>query len=475
VDEIRRRPRIVVAGTGSGVGKTTATIGIMRALQRRGLKVQGFKCGPDYIDPTYHTAVTGRPSRNVDAWLAGEDGVRETFERGAADADVSIIEGVMGMFDGRDVESDDGSTAHIAEVLAAPVLLVVDVSGTARSAAAVVHGFRTFGAGGRIAGVLANRCGSRGHYELVKRAVEAECGVPVVGWLGADDELGAPERHLGLVPAVERGELAGWFDRLAETVERGVDLDALLALARGAEPLPAPASEVRQGAAAQADGPVIAVAKDAAFHFYYPENLELLERLGAKLVTFRPLDGEGLPDEADGVYLGGGFPEEYAERLAANRRLPEQLRALAPRGLPIVAECGGYMYLCRSITDRSGRKYPMAGIVPADVAMQPKLAAIGYREATAKQDCVLLAEGESIRGHEFHYSRIVEADAFPRLYESAGRFGASLDGFAVWNVAAGYTHFYLPSNPRAAERWVAACAAYRATRKGGAPGAPHSI
>jgi len=435
----------------------------MRALRRRGLRVQGFKCGPDYIDPTYHQAATGRISRNLDVWLAGESGVRAAFARGSASADVSVVEGVMGMFDGKDASSDRGSTADVAALLEAPTLLVVDVSGMGRSAAAIVAGFQRFGRA-RVAGVVANRCGSRGHFELVKTAIEAACGVPVVGGLEAEGELAAPERHLGLVPAIERGELSPWFDRLADRIERGTDLDAVLDIARSAPKLPAaPPSAARRRAG---DGPRIALAKDEAFHFYYPENLELLESLGAELVPFRPIDGEGLPERADGVYLGGGFPEEYAERLSANGTLREQLRTLASRGLPVVAECGGFMYLCRSITDRAGNRYPMAGLVAADVRMQPKLAALGYREAVAPQDHLLLRAGEAIRGHEFRYSSIEAGEPLPHAYELTGRFGARGDGYAAPNVAAGYTHLYLPSNPRAAERWIEACLAYRASLRG---------
>jgi cobyrinic acid a,c-diamide synthase len=464
---VGKQPRVLIAGTGSGVGKTTVTIGIMSALKRRGCTVQGFKCGPDYIDPTYHTAVTGRVSRNLDTWLAGEDGMREAFVRGSEGADISVIEGVMGMYDGKDPTSDQGSSSDISDLLEAPVLLVVDVSGMARSAAAIVLGYQRLSSRSRIAGVIANRCGSQGHYELVKAAVEAECGVPVVGWLSEDETLSTPERHLGLVPAVERGELAPWFERAADRIEAGIDMEALLRVARSVSSIGAlPRNgDGLYAATGGKERPVVAIARDAAFHFYYPENLELLESLGARLVPFRPLRGEGLPPEVDGLYLGGGFPEEFAGQLAGNALLREQLQTRVPQGLPVVAECGGYMYLCRSITDRSGIMHPMAGIIPADVRMQTRLAAIGYREVTALRDNLLLAPGETIRGHEFHYSTVTAEEGFPHLYTVTGSRGTGTDGYAAHRVSAGYTHLYFPSQPAAAMRWVEACRAYREERR----------
>ncbi|WP_166245631.1 cobyrinate a,c-diamide synthase [Paenibacillus turpanensis] len=480
-----RRSRLVIAGTGSGVGKTTVTLGLMKALARSGRTVQGFKCGPDYIDPTYHTAVTGRPSRNLDTWMMETERMKEIFLRGSAGADISVIEGVMGLYDGKDPLSNRGSTAEIAAELDAPVLLIVNAQSMARSAAAVVLGFQKLDPRVRIAGVIANRCGSKGHYQLVKAAIEQECGVPVIGWLGRDESLGIPERHLGLVPAIERGELDPLFERAADFIEQGVELEALLALADSAPALawpeqrlftaePAPASPSQRlsaadSGAASAASPVIAVAKDAAFNFYYRENLELLEQAGARLAYFSPLAGETVPAEAHGLYLGGGFPEEFAAELSANERFKQDVRGLAQRGMPIFAECGGYMYLCRSITDRAGQTYAMAGLIPADVAMQTKLAALGYREAKAERDCLLLAAGETIRGHEFHYSTAKrdpaptpeEESAYPYAYETKGLRGAGKDGYAAGNILAGYTHVHFASHPQAAVRFVERCEAYR--------------
>ncbi|WP_199615785.1 cobyrinate a,c-diamide synthase [Paenibacillus alkalitolerans] len=459
-----RRNRVVIAGTSSGAGKTTVTVGIMAALKRRGLAVQGFKCGPDYIDPSYHTAVTGRRSRNVDTWMVSHDAMRETFLRGSDGADVSVIEGVMGLYDGKDPLSDAGSTAEIAILLECPVILVVNVQSMARSAAAVVLGYQSLNRRVRIAGVIPNKCGSGSHYRLVKSAIEQQCGIPVLGWLGRDDELHMPERHLGLVPAVERGELNPLFERLADRMEYGADLDALLRIANEAPQLTWPQRRLFQEInPICADSPVIAVARDAAFNFYYVENLEMLERFGAELVYFSPLAGEKVPSNADGVYIGGGFPEEFAAELAANEAVKEDLRRRALAGLPVFAECGGYMYLARAITDRAGNQFEMAGIIPANVTVRHKLSALGYREAKALRDCLLLREGETVRGHEFHYSVMEPLDggSFPYIYETAGLRGTKPDGYSSSNIMAGYIHIHFSSNPNAAKRFLAKCMEYR--------------
>ncbi|PYI55130.1 cobyrinate a,c-diamide synthase [Paenibacillus flagellatus] len=464
------RNRIVVAAVGSGAGKTTVTLGLMAALHRRKMGVQGFKCGPDYIDPTYHTAVTGRESRNLDVWMCGEEAVRSTFAKGSAGADLSIVEGVMGLFDGRDPLSNAGSTADVAALLDAPVLLVVDVQGNARSAAATVLGCQKMDERLRIAGVIANKCGGRGHYELVKAAVGQVCGVPVVGWLGRDERLAIPERHLGLLPAVGRGELVPLFEALADQAEERFDLDAIvrlsgeggaLAWAEGASAGGAE-SVGGSGTASGTNGPTIAVARDAAFHFYYRDNLELLERLGAKLVYFSPLASETVPEEADGLYIGGGFPEEFAETLSRFETLKADLRRLAERGFPIYAECGGYMFLSESIRDREGRVHPMAGLIPATFEMKDKLTALGYREAVANEPNLLLGRGDAVRGHVFHYSAVSPSvDDFPYAYRTTGLRGESFDGYARGSVLAGYVHVHFASNPEMARRFVERCEAYR--------------
>ncbi|MGW9527793.1 cobyrinate a,c-diamide synthase [Paenibacillus terrae] len=467
---VAHRSRIVVAGTGSGAGKTTVTLGLMKAFADGGLRVQGFKCGPDYIDPTYHAAATGTPSRNLDSWMTSPDTVRETFIRASKGADISVIEGVMGLYDGKDPLSNTGSTAEIAMLTDSPVLLVVDVRSMARSAAAIVLGFQRLEPKLRIAGVIVNRCGSQGHYGIVKKAIEQECGIPVLGWLKRDDGLEIPERHLGLVPAVERGELEPLFQRAAELIRAGTDLAALQALANSAPPLSLPAQPLfapdRLWSETQADAgerPVIAVARDAAFNFYYPENLDLLRQSGAELSFFSPLAGERVPEQASGLYLGGGFPEEFAADIAANKGFLEDIRNAVSQDMPVFAECGGYMVLARTLTDRSGAVHIMAGVIPSDVRMQEKRAALGYREATALQDCLLLEAGEIIRGHEFHYSVMAydeSASPYPYAYQTKGMRGLQSEGYAKGNLLAAYTHIHLASLPKAAARWVEKCRAY---------------
>ncbi|WP_274433431.1 cobyrinate a,c-diamide synthase [Alicyclobacillus sp. ALC3] len=493
-----RRPRFVLAGTNSGVGKTTFTLGLMAALQQRRLRVQGYKAGPDYIDPSYHTAVTGRVSRNLDTWMLSKEAVMEIYLRSSADADVSVIEGVMGFYDGKDPKSNAGSTAELSTVLQAPVVLIVNVGQMARSAAAIVKGFQRLDETVHIAGVLANHVGSYNHFELVKEAIEQECTVPVFGYLPKRTDIQIPDRHLGLIPAIERGELRPLFDSLADAMEQTVDLDGLLAAARSAPDLMdrspvlfrAPKTEVAGAGGSlhchHADKPIkIAIAKDTAFNFYYPENLELLEHYGAQLLYFSPLAGELIPDEADGLYLGGGFPEEFAGRLSESQTLLEQVHHHIAEGLPTFAECGGYMFLSQSITDLGGNTYSMVGLVPVKVTMQPRLAALGYREVTALTESILFEAGEKARGHEFHYSAAepapfalrrdspVKSDgtaltadgsygANPEAaYQVTGRFGHKPDGFVWRNMVAGYTHLHFASNPRMARRFVASCRDYR--------------
>ncbi|WP_251035106.1 cobyrinate a,c-diamide synthase [Paenibacillus polymyxa] len=519
ISDRNARPRLIIAGTGSGAGKTTVTLGLMRALAQRGLSVQGFKCGPDYIDPTYHSAVTGRTSRNLDAWMTSPEYVRDTFEKASEGHDISIIEGVMGLYDGKDPLSNTGSTAEMALVTQTPVILVVDVRSMARSAAAIVLGFQQLEPELNIAGVIVNRCGSAGHYTIVKKAIEQMCGIPVAGWLKRDEDMSIPERHLGLVPAIERGELEPLFQRAADVLMEGTDLDLLLDLAASAPPFKrpdvsfaeantdsahlfgAPEATKVEGVAyamstvytsspvdqdSQSDlhsdaetiaydayvaedaRPVIAVARDAAFNFYYPDNLELLEAAGARLQYFSPLAGDPIPVDSDGIYLGGGFPEEFAAEIAGNQGFLEGLRQAAQSNMPLFAECGGYMVLGETLTDREGVTFNMAGIIPAQVQMQKKRAALGYREARSVQDSFLLKKGEVLRGHEFHYSTMTYRDeeTIPYAYETKGLRGLKQEGYAAGNIVAGYTHIHLGSYPSAARRWVEHCLAYRQERYG---------
>lgn len=459
------RPRIVIAGTHSGVGKTTVTLAVMAALRRRGLRVQGFKVGPDYIDPTYHRAVTGRPSRNLDSWMGSPDIVREVFERASRDADISVIEGVMGMYDGRSAASDEGSTVDIARLLDAPVVLVADVSGLARSAAALVLGYLRMAPDVRVEGVIANGIASSGHLALVREAVESACGVPVLGGVPRDPEVRLPERHLGLVPSLERGELGPLFERLACLAEERLDLDLFIRMAM-ASPPPSPAVRIFPRRTGQVHC-TIAVARDAAFHFYYQENLDLLESYGAQLVFFSPLAGETIPDEADALYIGGGFPEEFAVDLTRNTRFLKDLHRICAEGHPVLAECGGFMVLTQSITDRSGVEHAMAGVLPARVRMQERLAALGYRDIALHVDNVIGPAGMRLRGHEFHYSTVEWLESQTPAYEVRGLHGAWQEGAVIGNTVAGYTHLYFPSQPEVARRFVEAARRWRMRRDDG--------
>ncbi|MNC27150.1 Cobyrinic acid A,C-diamide synthase [compost metagenome] len=386
----------------------------------------------------------------------------------------------MGLYDGKEATALTGSTAEIALLTDSPVLLVVDVRSMGRSAAAIVLGFQQMEPGVRIAAVIVNRCGSASHYRTVKAAIEAACGIPVIGWLERDQGLDIPERHLGLLPAVERGELEPLFDRAADLLEAGTDLNLLLEIAAAAPALRYPAAEgilpedgpsmnaLQPLATAYDRVPVIAVAQDAAFNFYYADNLELLARAGARLALFSPLSGEGIPPDADGIYIGGGFPEEFAAAISGNLAFLHGLRAAAEAGMPLYAECGGYMVLARSLTDRTGAVHEMAGIIPAHTVMQDRRAALGYREVTARADCLLLKQGECLRGHEFHYSRMSYASGEPRLYayDSSGRSGSQPEGYARGNIMAAYAHIHLASHRPAALRFVEACSSYHGRKKG---------
>ncbi|WP_456276168.1 cobyrinate a,c-diamide synthase [Bacillus sp. AK128] len=452
--------RIIIAGTASGVGKTTITIGIMAALHKRGLIVQGFKCGPDYIDPAYHSAVTNRPSRNLDSWMLDEEVLKDIFIRGQAGADISIIEGVMGFFDGESPTSNAGSTAEISSITDTPVILIVDCYSMARSAAAVVKGFQCFENDSRIAGVIANKVGGFGHFQLVKAAIEKECGIPVIGYLSKDTYIEMPERHLGLVPSIERGELDSYFNQLAETVEKTIDLDLLLRLAPPSKTLAITHHHSIFTPRKKQMQVRIAVAKDAAFNFYYQENLELLEAYGASLVYFSPLKGETLPEHVDGLYIGGGFPEEFADELSQNREVRESIKQAILNGLPTLAECGGFMYLAESMVTTSKQEYEMAGIIPGKVVMNPTLTSIGYREVKGEPGNYLLPDGVTAKGHEYHYSSYEANDMDDQstfAYQTKGYFKAGKEGYMRNHLIAGYTHFHFASCPEMVRNWIKLC------------------
>jgi cobyrinic acid a,c-diamide synthase len=445
--------RLVIAGTASGVGKTTLTIGIMSALRKKGYTVQGFKCGPDYIDPTYHTAVTGRVSRNLDSWMMNHEMVKEIVNRASVGADISIIEGVMGFFDGKNPTNNDGTTAEISMITKSPVVLVVNCASMARSAAAIVKGFQTFLEEANIVGVIANRVGSEGHFKIVKAAIEQECGIPVIGYLKRDHDIAIPERHLGLIPSVERGELDSFFDQLGNLVLETVDVERLYELAQ------APVLEIKESQfQRKAKQKVrIAVARDAAFNFYYQENLDMLEAYGAELVEFSPLHGETIPEQVDGLYIGGGFPEEFAKELAQQNAVKSSIQTAIERGMPTLAECGGFMFLTEAIETTDGELHEMVGVIPGTVKMQRKLAALGYREVTGEEGNFLFAGNLKARGHEFHYSTFHPREEVQYAYQTKGLRGIKQEGYMKGNLVAGYTHFHFGSCPEMVSNWIKQC------------------
>jgi len=449
-------PRLVVAAPHSGSGKTTVTLGLLAALARRGLAVQPFKAGPDFIDPSHHTAVCGRVSRNLDTWMCDDATVAAIFARGARGADVSVVEGVMGLYDGFGPDEERGSTAHLAKLLAAPVLLVIDAQRMATSAAAVALGLRQFDRDVAIAGVVFNNVGGEGHYEWLRKALEARTGLASFGYLRHDPALRIDERHLGLVPAAERALAKEALARLADRLERHVALDRILAAARAA-PRPPETGALDRFAERRGGAPVrIAVARDAALHFYYPENLELLECKGAEIAPFSVLEDERLPGGAHGVYLGGGFPELFAGKIAANTAMLGAIGAFAAGGGPVYAECGGLMILCESLVDLEGRRHAMAGLVPAVSVMRRDRLSLGYVEVETLRDTLLARAGERYRAQTFHHSVLDDARFAPalKLYHGGN---TSLDGYGERNLLATYAHAHFAARPELAERFVERC------------------
>jgi cobyrinic acid a,c-diamide synthase len=440
-------PRIVVAGTQSGVGKTTVASGLMAALSAKGYDVAPFKVGPDFIDPSYHALATERPGRNLDAFLSGEELVPRLFAHGARGADVSVVEGVMGLFDGKSGAGEYASTAHVAKLLGAPVVLVLDARAMARSAAAMVHGYATFDPDLRVAGVVLNRVGSDAHERMLREAIES-LDVPVLGVLHRDAGVSTPDRHLGLVPAAERRSESGEMLRiLGDKVSRSCDLAAIMRLAGSANRLrvePWDPSSPEPGPTAR-----VSVATGPSFSFLYTENVELLMGAGAEILFFDPTSDEALPDATDALYLGGGFPETYAEALSANEPMKQEVRRFAASGRPVVAECGGLLYLARGLDNRE-----MCGVLDASARMTDRLA-LGYREARARTASPLAGAGTTVRGHEFHYSAVEPGVGESAAWDLAGR---GPEGFVSGGVHASYLHTHWAATPELPRRLVRAAA-----------------
>ncbi len=455
-------PRIVVAGAHSGVGKTTTTLALVSALTKRGLKVQTFKIGPDYLDPSYLQIASGRPCYNLDSWMTGREYVCNLFSSKATGADIAVIEGVMGLYDGSDPVKPDGSTAEIAAWLDAPVLLVINVHGMARTASALVKGYSEFDTNLNVAGVVANHCGSERHAYWLGESFKAYGlpGIVAAAPRGAYPEL--PSRHLGLVTANERSLHRGILDKLGDAFERHGSVDDIISIARTAPPLPGGSPELNRSAGQRIVQ--IGVAFDSAFHFYYPDNIEALEQHGCRVVRFSPLNDETLPNELDGIYIGGGYPEEYAKELSENRSMLESLRTFAYSGRPIYAECGGLMYLSEAIESTDGKRFEMVGILPAQTRMLSRLKTLGYVEVTLSKDSLFGRSGTRLRGHEFHYSELVGDPVDDSRWDHAYEMRrirlqtTTLEGYQHGRILASYVHVHFASKPDAVERFVSLCA-----------------
>ena len=450
---------VVIAGVRSGVGKTTIATGIMGALTRRGHRVQPFKAGPDYIDPSYHKLACGVPSRNLDTWLCDHPTVLELFQRASSGSDVSVVEGVMGVFDGRSSLTEEGSSAQLAKLLGAPVILIADAAKVARSVAAEVLGFQTFDPDLNIAGVILNGVASERHLEFCKPQIEATTGIPVLGYLPRKEEFIQPERHLGLIPTVEGTVANDWYDNVINQVEATMDVPTILKLANTAKTPPSsPNVYPETPIPARA---TIAVAQDEAFNFYYQDSLDLLTAWGAELAPFSPLQDETLPSGANGIYLGGGFPELFADQLAGNKPMHDAIRQAVVKGVPVYAECGGLMYLGKSLSDLEGVTHPMLGIIPAESAMSQSRLTLGYREVESCSDSPVLPKGERVKGHEFHWSTLArEPDNQESVYKIVDQDNR-LDGFRTGSVWASYVHIHLGSRMGLASRFVVTCSSDR--------------
>ena len=434
-------------------------MGLIAALRRRGLHIQPFKAGPDYIDPTYHSLAAGRPCRNIDTWMVPPQRAMTLFHNATQQADLALIEGVMGLFDGFSYETEEGSSAQIAKLVDAPVLLVLDVGKMARSVGALVTGYTTFDPQLKLAGFILNRCGSENHYQGLKQAIAQVTSIPVLGWLPKEANLHIPERHLGLVPTDERGELTAFINNTADLIDRYFDIEAIIAACTIAPRSTAKATIITMEDASPTATPTIAVARDAAFSFYYEDNLDLLREAGAEIVFFSPLRDATLPPNIQGLYLGGGFPEMHAAQLAANTSLLASIRKAHAAGIPIYAECGGFMVLTEAIIDLEGQQHTMVGLVPGLTRMESRLRSLGYREVESPTGNFLLPQGQTTRGHEFHWSSWQTDSAAPAwsIQPRRGAVAPRPDGYANGNLIASYVHLHFAHTPEVALNFVNAC------------------
>jgi cobyrinic acid a,c-diamide synthase len=441
---------LLVGGTASGVGKTTVALAIIACLRRRGYVVQPYKGGPDFLDTTHHSRIAGRTARNLDTWMLSPQSNREVLSRAAVGADVVVVEGMMGLFDGKDGLTEAGSSAEIAKMFKLPVLLVLDCAKSARSVAATVLGFECFDSDLPLAGLILNRVAGLHHYRLLESAIQARCKTPILGWLPREPSIAIPERHLGLHAAAES---VISLDTLANLVETHFKVDALLKLE-----FPLEATASRGTLKKQAPRLRIGVARDDAFSFYYEDNLDLLREQGADIIHFSPIADRTLPSDLDALYFGGGYPELYAQELSANTPMLDQIRDFARSGGHIYAECGGLLYLSQQLCTADGSLYPMLAILPLKMEMTSKLVDFGYVTVTFTEDCLLGPRGATVRGHSFHYSRICSDCEVETRYQVDFSLSGKQqkEGFTRGNVLASYVHLHFGANPAVARHFVAA-------------------
>jgi len=453
-------PRIIIAGTHSGVGKTTIVTGLLAVLKQQGLTVQSYKVGPDYIDGGYHQLASGRVAHNLDTWLVPTDKVVPIFAKTAVGNDMVIIEGVMGLYDGG--RQGVSSTAAIAKLLKAPVILVIDAKSMGESAAAIALGYKMYDQEVNLVGVIINRLGSASHQKMVTEALE-RIHIPVLGCIYRNEGLSMPERHLGLTPVTEYNA-QDMIATLCLQIAEQVDVEKIMSIASSAPEL---CTMLKSLSDAKQSPPRvrIGVAQDEAFSFYYPESLEVLKTMGAQIIPFSPLNDTHLPD-VDGLLFGGGFPEMFVSQLTANARMRQSIHDASTAGMPIYAECGGFMYLTRKIIDFDGTEYEMVGAIPASCSMQSKLQTVGYIEATSLTDNVLCSAGARMRGHEFHFSLMNHEESsqpFPWAFEfKKVRTGAVYpSGYAHGNLLASYLHMHFAGNEQAAGHFINKCSQFK--------------
>lgn len=436
---------IMLAGTSSNVGKTTISLGIMAALTKRGLNVGPYKVGPDYIDPGFHKFVTGNSSHNLDSWLLDEENLRYLFNKNLKNKDIGIVEGVMGLYDGYGTNKDDGSSAHVSKIIKTPVILIIDGKGISSSAAAIVLGYKMYDQDVDIKGIIINQVSGKMHYDLLKEAIERDVNIPCVGYLPKNTEVSLNSRHLGLIPVDEVKELNNKIDKLVNTVEECIDIDEIIKISNTSKDIVGNTISPYNEFIGMAENLTIGIARDKAFTFYYEDNIQLLKEMGANIVYFSPLEDKDIPDNIDGLYIGGGFPEVFAKELEDNYIFRKNLKNHLDKGLPAYAECGGMMYLTNEIIDLNDNHNEMVGYFPTCSFMTKRLQRFGYVNVDTKNN-------ERTRAHEFHHSMIEDNEELKYKYDVKkirnGQIKRSWKcGLIKKNVLAGYPHIHFYSNP----------------------------